>query len=130
MSAPGVDQPGATGARASRPMPRACCSACSCRITPWTAPPWAVGEHAAPHRRLARWQGGAPAVSVDRAVSQNLERVAFEAEVDRLLGGYLRIRLLAQSCKVEFETAGHEAAANGLVTPADWAMVRKAITGH
>lgn len=63
-------------------------------------------------------------------MSRTAEQAIFEAEVDRLFGIYLRIKLLAQSRRMEVEAAGHEAAANGLIQPEDWVMVRQAITGQ
>ena len=51
-----------------------------------------------------------------------------EAEANRLSGVYLRIRMLAQARRIDVLDAGRDAVAKGLVSAADWALVRAAIT--
>ena len=52
-----------------------------------------------------------------------------EAEADRLLGIRLHIHvlthLLALSRHVDFQQAGEEAVLNGLVTEADWLVIKQ-----
>ena len=60
-------------------------------------------------------------------MSNNPSKAAIEAEVDRLGGVYLRVRMLAQALRIDVMQAGEEAAAKGLISTKDWALVRKAI---
>ena len=55
--------------------------------------------------------------------------LATEAEADRLSGVYLRITVLAQAQQLDFLQAGREAFAKGLVSAADWVMLREALAG-
>jgi hypothetical protein len=63
-------------------------------------------------------------------MGNELDRLAIEAEADRLSGVYLRVRLLAQARRIEFEAAGREAVANGVVSAADWDVIREAVGGR
>ncbi len=56
-------------------------------------------------------------------------RAAIEAEADRLSGVYLRVKLLAQTRRLDFLAAGAEAVRNGLVSAEDWVVVRDALGG-
>ena len=60
----------------------------------------------------------------------NLDKLAVEAEADRLSGVYIRIVMLAQAQRIEFIEAGRDEVAKGLVSAADWVMVREAIGGR
>jgi hypothetical protein len=60
----------------------------------------------------------------------DLDRLALEAEADRLSGVYLRVMLLARAQRMEILQAGREAVAKGVVSAADWALVREAIGGR
>ncbi len=60
-------------------------------------------------------------------MSADPDKRAIEAEADRLSGVYLRIRMMAQAQRIEILDAGREAVAKGLVSAADWALVRAAI---
>jgi hypothetical protein len=55
----------------------------------------------------------------------DLRQAATEAEADRLLGVFLRVRMLAQSRLIDFKQAGEEAVRKGLVSEADWATIRQ-----
>jgi len=57
----------------------------------------------------------------------DIDKLAVEAEADRLSGVYLRIRLLAQAQRIAVLQAGLDAVANGLVSAEDWELVRTAI---
>ena len=59
-------------------------------------------------------------------VSTELDRLAIEAEADRLTGIFEQVRLLARAQRLGFIQAGRDAVAKGLITALDWAMVRKA----
>ena len=61
------------------------------------------------------------------AVSTELDRLATEAEADRLAGIFEQIRLLAQAQRLSFIQAGRDAVAKGLITASDWALVREAL---
>jgi hypothetical protein len=50
----------------------------------------------------------------------DLRQAATEAEADRLLGVFLRIRLLAQSRHIDFRQAGEEAVRSGQVAEEGW----------
>ena len=63
-------------------------------------------------------------------MSADLDKLAVEAEADRLSGVYVRITVLAQAQRVEFIQAGREAVAKGIVSAADWAMVHEAVGGR
>jgi hypothetical protein len=56
--------------------------------------------------------------------------LATEAETDRLSGVYHRIMLLARAQCISFLQAGREAVAKGLVSAADWVMLREAMGGR
>ena len=66
-------------------------------------------------------------VPVRYVVSTELDRMATEAEADRLAGIFEQIRLLAQAQRFGFIQAGGDAVAKGLVTASDWALVREAV---
>jgi hypothetical protein len=55
----------------------------------------------------------------------DLHQAAIEAEANRLLGVFLRIRLLAQARHIDFQQAGEEAVRNGMVTAADCALIKQ-----
>ncbi len=59
-------------------------------------------------------------------MSTDPDKLAIEAEADRLAGVYVRIRLLAQAQGSDVIEAGRDAVAKGLVTAADWELVREA----
>ena len=61
-------------------------------------------------------------------MSTDIDRLAVEAEADRLSGVYLRVMLLAQAQRIDLLDAGRIAVAKGLVRAADWALVREALT--
>jgi hypothetical protein len=54
-------------------------------------------------------------------------QAAIDAETERLRDVVLRVRLLAQARGLDVLTAGDAAVREGLVAPADWALVRTAI---
>ena len=60
----------------------------------------------------------------------DLNKLAVEAEADRLSGVYIRIMMLARAQRTDLLQAGREAVAKGLVSAADWALVREAIGGR
>ena len=60
-------------------------------------------------------------------MSAGPNQLAIEVEADRLSGVYLRIRKLAQAQRIDVLDAGRSAVAKGLVSAADWALVRAAI---
>lgn len=55
----------------------------------------------------------------------DIHQQAIEAEADRLLGVFIRIRMLAQSQHIEFAQAGEDAVRKGLVTEADWLVIKQ-----
>jgi hypothetical protein len=61
-------------------------------------------------------------------MSADPDKLAIEAEADRLSGVYLRIRLLAQAQRIDVIEAGREAVSKGVVSASDWELVREAIT--
>ena len=63
-------------------------------------------------------------------MSTDIDRLAIEAEADRLSGVYLRVLLLAQAQRIVLLDAGRVAVAKGLIAAADWALVREALTGR
>ena len=63
-------------------------------------------------------------------MSTDLNKLAVEAEADRLSGAYIRIMMLARAQRIDFLQAGPEAVAKGLVSEGDWSMVREAIGGR
>ncbi|TDH61125.1 hypothetical protein E2C06_18660 [Dankookia rubra] len=60
-------------------------------------------------------------------MSTDLDKLVVEAEADRLSGIYVRITMLARAQRIDFIRAGREAVAEGLVSAADWLMVREAM---
>ena len=60
-------------------------------------------------------------------MSADLDKLAVEAEADRLSGVYARITVLAQAQCLDFLQAGREAVAKGLVNAGDWLMLREAM---
>ncbi|TDH58811.1 hypothetical protein E2C06_30555 [Dankookia rubra] len=62
-------------------------------------------------------------------MSTDLDKLVVKAEADRLNGIYVRILVLAQAQRIDFIQAGREAVAKGLVSAADWLMVREAVDG-
>jgi hypothetical protein len=60
----------------------------------------------------------------------DLDKLAIEAEADRLSGGYIRVMMLARAQRIDFLQAGREAVAKGLVSAADWGMLREALGGR
>jgi hypothetical protein len=63
-------------------------------------------------------------------MSADLDKLAVEAEADRLSGVYQRITMLARAQRIDFTQAGREAVAKGLVSAADWGMLREAMGGQ
>ncbi|TDH58155.1 hypothetical protein E2C06_34030 [Dankookia rubra] len=60
----------------------------------------------------------------------DLDKLATEDEADRLSGVYIRITVLARAQRIDFIQVGREAVAKGLVSTADWLMLREAIGGR
>ena len=60
----------------------------------------------------------------------DLDKLAAEAEADRLSRIYQRIMLLARAQRMDFLQAGRDAVAKGLVSAADWLMLREAMGGR
>jgi hypothetical protein len=50
-----------------------------------------------------------------------------EAEAKRLSGVYLRVRMLAQAQRIDVLETGRDAVAKGIISAADWEVVREAI---
>ncbi|MDO9712375.1 hypothetical protein [Paracraurococcus lichenis] len=63
-------------------------------------------------------------------MSTDLDRVAVEAEADRLSGVYLHVMLIARAQRLDLLQAGHEAVAKGVISAADWEIVREALVGR
>ena len=63
-------------------------------------------------------------------MGNDFDKLAIEAEADRLSGVYLRVLMLAKAQRMEFEAAGREAVAKGLVDAADWLTIQAAIGGR
>ena len=59
--------------------------------------------------------------------ARNSGWLAAEAEAGRLSGVYQRITVLARAQRIDFIQAGREAVAKGLVSAADWLMLREAM---
>ena len=62
-------------------------------------------------------------------MSTDFDKLAVEAEADRLSGVYIRITVLAQAQRLDFLQAGREAVAKGLVSAGDWLILREAMGG-
>ena len=60
----------------------------------------------------------------------DLDKLTAEAEVDRLSRIYVQITMLAQAQRTDFLQAGRDAVAKGLVSAADWGMLREAMGGR
>jgi hypothetical protein len=60
----------------------------------------------------------------------DLDKLAAEAEADRLSEVYQRITMLARAQRIDFIQAGREAVAKGMVSAADWLMLRDALGGR
>jgi hypothetical protein len=60
----------------------------------------------------------------------DLDKLAVEAEADRLSGVYIRVMMLARAQRTDFLQAGREAVAKGLVSAEDWLMLREAMGGR
>ncbi|TDH62365.1 hypothetical protein E2C06_12210 [Dankookia rubra] len=60
-------------------------------------------------------------------MSTELDRLAIEAEADRLAAVYEQVRLLAQAQRIGFVQAGRDAVAKGLIAASDWVLVREAL---
>ena len=60
-------------------------------------------------------------------MSADLDKLAIEAEADRLSGVYLRVTMLARARRIDVLDAGREAVAKGLISAADWVLVREAL---
>jgi len=63
-------------------------------------------------------------------MNADIDKLATEAEADRLSGIYVRVTMLAQAQRIDLVQAGREAVAKGLISSADWAMVREAVDGR
>lgn len=63
-------------------------------------------------------------------MSADLDKLAVEAEADRLSGVYIRVMMLARTQRTDFLQAGRDAVAKGLVSAADWGMLREAMGGQ
>lgn len=57
----------------------------------------------------------------------DLDKLAAEAEADRLSGVYVRVMMLAQAQRIDLIEAGREAVAKGLVSAGDWQMLCEAM---
>ena len=57
----------------------------------------------------------------------DLDKLAIEAEADRLSGVFLWVKMLAQAQRTDLATAGRVAVAKGLVSAADWALIEEAL---
>ena len=57
------------------------------------------------------------------------ERQALEAEADRLFGSYLRVSLFCQKRRLGFLEGGAEAVAGGVISAADWDLIREMASG-
>ena len=55
----------------------------------------------------------------------DVNRIAIEAEADRLFAVFIRIRLLAQTRGIDFEQAGAQAVHEGMVSEGDWLLIRQ-----
>jgi len=60
----------------------------------------------------------------------DLDILAAEAEADRLSRIYVQITMLARAQRIDLLQAGREAVAKGLVSTADWLMLREAMGGQ
>jgi hypothetical protein len=60
----------------------------------------------------------------------DLDKLALEAEADRLSGVYLKVMMLARARRIDLLDAGREAVAKDIVSAADWALVREALVGR
>jgi hypothetical protein len=60
----------------------------------------------------------------------DLDKLAVEAEADRLSGVYIRVMMLARAQRLDFLQAGREAVAKGLISAADWLMLCEAMGGR
>ena len=60
----------------------------------------------------------------------DLDKLAIGAEADRLSRVYIRVMLLARAQRMDFLQAGRDAVAKGLVSAADWRMLREAMGGR
>ncbi len=57
------------------------------------------------------------------------ERQALEAEADRLFGAYIRVTMLCQKRQLGFLEGGAEAVAGGVISAADWDLIREMANG-
>ena len=57
------------------------------------------------------------------------ERQALEAEADRLFGAYIRVTMLCQKRRLGFLEGGAEAVAGGVISAADWDLIREMASG-
>ncbi|MBL6082489.1 hypothetical protein JMJ56_31475 [Belnapia sp. T18] len=57
------------------------------------------------------------------------DKATFEAELDRLTGVYLKLKVAAQKQGIEIETAARQAAEAGTLTPEDYEMIRLMLSG-
>jgi hypothetical protein len=60
----------------------------------------------------------------------DVDKLAIEAEADRLSGVYIRMMMLARAKRVDLVQAGRDAVAKGLISSADWELVREAVGGR
>jgi hypothetical protein len=60
----------------------------------------------------------------------DVDKLAIEAEADRLSGVYIRVMMLARAKRVDLMQAGRDAVAKGLISSADWELVREAVGGR
>ena len=60
----------------------------------------------------------------------DVDKLAIEAEADRLSGVYIRVMMLARAKRVDLMQAGRDAVAKGLISTADWELVREAVGGR
>ena len=90
-----------------------------------------VARHGRINLEHSRWSWLASAAA-DRVIrlSTDIDKLAIEAEADRLSGVYLRVMLLAQAQRMDLLDAGRIAVTKGLVGAADWALVREALNSR
>jgi len=63
-------------------------------------------------------------------MADDVQKLAIEAEADRLSGVYLQAMMLAGAQRIDLLDAGQIAVARGVISAADWAVVREALVGR
>ena len=62
-------------------------------------------------------------------MSTDLNKLAVDAEADRLSGVYIRVVMLARAERIDLLQAGRNAIAKGLVSAADWGCCERPWVG-